>query len=316
MGFFSALFGHGEQSDESKYDILRDDGVRAMQMGELPHAEKCLLAALELKHELQIVGYLAEVYLRMQNNEAALPHLTEMAEACPDNVEVRLLLAQTQGKLEKYADESDTCAALIEAYPEEPRALYLAAEAAHGLQDDIHAIAHLTRALQLEPQYRSALMLRAKVLISMQQWTEALNDVDELLKADADDEEYLATRAQVLIALGRLTEAQADLEHVHELNPFSRDTVLKLGAVYEQGLLWDKALALYDDALSMMPDFAECYRARGGVKHHLHDEDGAADDLKKSLELAPEKAKELDGEYTNVENEINARYRNMNPYGF
>ena len=43
---------------------------------------------------------------------------------------------------------------------------------------------------------------------------------------------------------------------------------------------------------------------------------GAADDLKRSLELAPEKAAELDGEYTNVENQMNARYRSMNPYGF
>lgn len=316
MGFFSSLFGRGEQSDESKYEILRDDGVRAMQMGELPHAEKCLLAALEVKHELQTVGYLAEVYLRMQNNEAALPHLEEMAAACPDNVEVCLLLAQTQGKLQKFAEESETCSRLVEQYPEEARALYLAAEAAHGLSDDIHAIAHLTRALQLVPEYQSALQLRAKVLIAMQQWTEALDDANALLKFNPDDEDYLLIRAEVLAALGRLDEAQADLENIRELNPFSRDAVLRLGVVYEQGQLWDKALVLYDEAIGMMPDFAEAYKARGGVKHHLHDDAGAADDLKKSLELAPEKAKDLDGEYSNVENEMNARYRNMNPYGF
>ena len=36
----------------------------------------------------------------------------------------------------------------------------------------------------------------------------------------------------------------------------------------------------------------------------------------KALTLAPEKAAEIDGSYTNVENEMNARYRQMNPYGF
>lgn len=32
--------------------------------------------------------------------------------------------------------------------------------------------------------------------------------------------------------------------------------------------------------------------------------------------LTPDKGKSLDGEYTNIENEMNDRYKRMNPYGF
>ena len=82
------------------------------------------------------------------------------------------------------------------------------------------------------------------------------------------------------------------------------------------GSLFDKALALYDEAIDLDPTFAEAWRCRGGVRHHLHDEAGAADDLKHALELAPANEVVPDGEYSNVENAMNDRYRSLNPYGF
>lgn len=93
----------------------------------------------------------------------------------------------------------------------------------------------------------------------------------------------------------------ADLKAVQALNPFSREAVLKLGSLYEQTAQWDKALAVYDEAINMQPKFAAAYKARGGVKNHLKDVAGAAEDLKRSLELEPELAKAVDGEYANVE---------------
>lgn len=150
----------------------------------------------------------------------------------------------------------------------------------------------------------------------MGQWNEALADADELVRVDPENEEYLHLRAEAHAALGRTAEAQADLETLRALNPFNESAVLLLGALYEQTTHWDKALALYDEAIDLLPGFAAAYKARGGVKHHLKDDAGAADDLKRSLELAPEMSARLDGEYTNVENEMNAKYRSMNPYGF
>ena len=145
---------------------------------------------------------------------------------------------------------------------------------------------------------------------------EVLADAEALVALDPEEETYHMLHAQTCAALGRTDEAVADCEAVRAQNPFAQEAVLLLGALYEQATQWDKALALYDEAIDLQPDFAAAYKARGGVKHHLKDEAGAAEDLKQALTLAPEKAAEIDGSYTNVENEMNARYRQMNPYGF
>ena len=48
----------------------------------------------------------------------------------------------------------------------------------------------------------------------------------------------------------------------------------------------------------------------------LNDKAGAADDLKKALENSPEAAKALEGQFSNIEQEMNEQYKNRNPYGF
>lgn len=299
MGILSSIFGNSKPTPESQYETLRDDGVRAMQMGEAAYAEKCLKAALDIKRELRTVSFLAEVYLRMQNYEQALPLLQEISTSDEDTLEVDLLLAQTQGKLGQYANERETCQRITQQHADEPRALYLMAEADHGLHDDFMAIAHLTQCLTLRSDYEQALFLRANVLKGMSQWNEVLTDAESLVKADAENTDYLLLRAEAYAALSKTDEA-----------------ILKLGSIYQQTAQWDKALALYNEAIEQRPDFAAAYKARGAVKNHLKDVAGAAEDLKRSLELDPDKGKSLDGEYTNIENEMNDRYKRMNPYGF
>ena len=114
-----------------------------MQMGEMPYAEKCLLAALQLREDAQTQSYLAEVYLRMERHDQALPLLETLAKQADAPVDVRLLLAQTQGELKLWADERATCQALQEELPDDARVLYLLAEAEYGLDDAFGAILFL-----------------------------------------------------------------------------------------------------------------------------------------------------------------------------
>ena len=51
-----------------------------------------------------------------------------------------------------------------------------------------------------------------------------------------------------------------------------------------------------------MPQLAEAYQLRGGVKLRLHDKLGAADDLKKALQIKPELAQSLEGAFSNMDN--------------
>lgn len=319
MKFFTSLFGPHRTSEENKFETLRDDGVRAMQMGELPYAEKCFKAALDFKRDLKTVSYLAEVSLRQQNYEQALPLLEELAQAQPDAMEVELLLAQTQGKLQRYADERNTADTLTTQYPGEPRALYLAAEADHGLGEDLPAIEHLTRCLSLRPDYSQALLLRTQIYADTEQWTEALSDVQELIKGrdGEENEDYHLLRSRILHALGREAEAIADLQKARLLNPFNTTTVLQLGQMLEAESRPGEALSLYNESIEQQPDFTGAYEARARVKRSMGNETGADADEKKALEMHSRQSQEPGtDDYTNVENLMNEKYRNMNPYKF
>lgn len=316
MSFLSSLFGGSKSTPESRFNTLRDDGIRAMQMNEVLYAAKCFTAALEIKPDLKTEGLLAEAYLRMRNYTEAAPLLGKLVESNPGDVELRLLLVQSLNELRQFDEMKSRLAPLLSADPVDPRTLFLMAEAEHGLDEDFMAIAHLTQTLELRPDYNTARMLRARVLKSMGQYAEVLADAKLLVQADAENEEFLLILAEALYATGNLSAAEETLQALLALNPFCSDAVLHLGAILCETSRWDKALELYDEAIGLRPDFAEAYKARGGVKHHLKDEAGAAEDLKRALELAPEDTGLPDGEYSNVENRMNARYKAMNPYGF
>lgn len=316
MGILSAIFGTSKPTPDQQYNTLHDDGIRAMQIGEMPYAVKCFMAALELKREPATTALLAEVHLRMGNHTEALPLLQELHRLDAANKRVHLLLIETLGRLGHYEEERTAASEFLAQEPTHPAALYLAAEADHGTGNHLAAIAHLTQSLTHEPNMLQAHRLRATILAEMQQWNEALADAEVLLHNQPDDEDHLTLHAQILTAIGRHEEAVADYEHLIALNPFARTATLALGRLYVTLTRYDKALALYDDAIECQPDFAEAYKQRGAIKHHLHDDAGAADDLKKALELAPANEVVPDGEYTNMENAMNDRYRAMNPYGF
>ncbi|MBQ5880052.1 MAG: tetratricopeptide repeat protein [Bacteroidaceae bacterium] len=324
MGFFQRLFGgpqpqseeQEQRTQERNFNTLRDDGVRAMQMGEVGFAVRCFESALSIKEDAQTQGLLAEACLRQGDFAKALPLLEALAANKADNASVRLLYATTLGRLGRYEEMKSVCDELVKEAATDYAVLYACAEAAHGLNDVFTAIARLTQALELNPNHLPARLLRARILCDMGQAAEAMEDIDVLLKADAENEVYGLLQAEALLQTGQTEEAEAALLRVHEIYPFCREAVLRLGALYDATSRRDKALAVYDEAIELQPDFAEAYKQRGGVRLALHDKEGAADDLRRALELKPEVVSEVEGEFTNVENQMSERYRNMNPYGF
>lgn len=306
-----------QTAQRHRFETLRDDGVRAMRMGAADYAAKCFAAALEMQPEdLRTTGYMAECLCGMQEYAAARPYLERLAAAEPRNVEVRLLLARSLGRTADFPAMRTACDALMADFPDEPRAVRLAAEAARGLGDALSAVALLTRALAADEEDTAARLLRARVLADMGQWNEVLADTERLNAGGAAGEDALLLHGDALAATGRTDEAQAVFVRLLENNPFDRDATLRLGGLHEAAGTYDRALAVYDEAIALQPDFAEAYKRRGGVRLALHDEAGAADDLKRALELQPEAAKSIDGEFSSLQDQVNARYRAMNPYGF
>lgn len=298
------------------FEVLRDDGLRAMKMGEVPFAAKCFAAALELRDDLPTLSYLAEAQIRMNDYPAARPTLERLVAEAPDNLTLHLLLSRTLDELNDPVAMKTAAEAALALDGNSAPAHYYAAKASFRLGDPFNAIAQLTQLLEQHPDYAEGRSLRARILTGMYQYQEAAADTALLVEQQPDNEEYLDQHATVLAALGRGEEAEQCWKKILECNPFHREAVIRLCAYYESCSLRDRALALLDEAIELQPDFAEAYKLRGGIKLELHDKEGAAADLKKSMEMDPESAKKIDGEYSNIENRLNERFRQQNPYGF
>lgn len=303
-------------SESNNYAILHDDGIRAMKMGEVRYAEKCFAQALALQDDLQMVKLLAEARIRLQDFEGAQPLLERVAEAEPENADVYLILAQTYGILGQYEKMEDVANQLLGSYPENPHVLYLYGEACHYLGENSPAITFLSKALELQPRYSAPRLLRAQIFVSQSEYNKALEDANVLTELDAENEDFLLLKADALAGNGQAEAAEAAYESLLALNPFCQEGVLHCADFYRSTARYEKALQVCNEAIELEPNFALAYRLRSDIKKDMNDEAGAAEDLRKSLDLQPEEDASADGEFTTVENKMAERYRNMNPYGF
>ena len=324
MGFFKHLFSGKSQSPEveqqqsahKQFEVFKYDGMRAQRMGQADFAIKCYTEALNLEPDFETMGYLASLYIQRGRLPEARELLEKQIKAEPSYTESYLTLANVCYMQEDYTAMAEAAQKVIAIEAGNATAHYLLAKADDGMNNPLMSIAHLTQAIVLKDDYIEARLLRAEALLKMGQLHEADEDIQMVLQSDAENESALLLRGRAKQMEGNDTAAEEDYLHLIALNPFARTATLALGRLYVTLTRYDKALAPYDDAIECQPDFAEAYKQRGAIKHHLHDDAGAADDLKKALELAPANEVVPDGEYTNMENAMNDRYRAMNPYGF
>ncbi len=329
MGFFKRLFEGGSaeatpeelearesREAERKFQTLKDDGVRAKNMGEIAYARKCLESALAIREEAEAMSYLAEVCLRQGDHAAAVPLLEKLNENAEAGIAIKLLLAQCYEKTGKADEAISLCNEALALNAQEPLAHYVSALASRQKKDWFAAIASLTLALQSAPEYAEATLLRAQVLAEMGQHAEALADVNALIEADKLSEEVLLLKGELECRMGNFDAANAAYDAVLELNPFCREVSLGRADVLEAQDLHGEAIDALSAAIEEYSDFGELYLRRGALRLALGDKEGAAADMKRALELEPKRAAELNGEYQSLENRVAEQFRALNPYGF
>lgn len=110
-------------------------------------------------------------------------------------------------------------------------------------------------------------------------------------------------RGQLHEALGNSELAENDYSYVNELNPFNEEAYMHLGKLYITREQPDRAIALFDEAIELKPDFAKAYSERGRARLMLGDKKGSFEDMKKAIELNPEgeEAKKVEGKFSNFE---------------
>lgn len=308
-----------EEEHERKYNFetLRDDGLRALDIGQFSYAVRCFSAALEYmpEHE-ETQGYLAEAYIRMGEGLKALDLLDELVKKYPENYKLLYASAQAAEISEDWDKMEIFARAAIELKNKEDDSFFILARAQYNKKDYLTAVATLTQLLTNDEHYVPVRELRARILYEMKQYVEAEKDIDYLIRNDVATEDVYCLKGKIREVLGDNQGALDNYTKLREMNPFSYDGVLRAAKVYIDRNQLDKALDLLNEAIELQPKFSEAYKMRGNVKLLLHDEAGSIEDLKNSFEFAPEEQKSINGDFTNIEEKMKEYYRSLNPYGF
>ena len=311
MGIFSSLFGGNKKTEDNKeknFDILKYDGIRAMRIGKLTYAIKCLEEATAIQEDLETMQHLVNVYIRVNQMDDARRLMNRMTELAPDQPLVFQSLASLCYMQEDYAGMNEACQKALALDDQNANHYFLSAKAAVGLKNGIQAIAMLTKAIMLNETFTEAYQMRAEILWAMRQAKDASEDIEKLLEMNPEDENALLLKGEILAVGGEEEQAMGLIDQVLALNPFCEKAYLLKGNYFLAQKEFDKAIEVYNEALEINPNFAQAYHERGRVKLAKGDKAGSMEDMKKAIELAPENGANITGEYNNYEQQKNSPF--------
>lgn len=287
MGLFKKMFlGGNDQSGEEKqkeekqqeeknFEVLKHDGIAALNQHQYEYAVKCFRKALELKDDLEIHNYLSLALIGNNELQPALEELDTVSKARPGDVDVLLRMANVAFMMEDYNTMSDICERAQAVSNDDPRVSYLRARACVGQGQFINAIALLTKAIadadkqqgtdaaKVSAPFIEAYLLRGQTLLSMGDAQTANKDADLILHHNGDNEDALLLMARSLARLHKEKEAEDYYTKVISANPFNTDA----------------------------------FKERGLVRLKLGDKTGAEEDARALLDIAPGEAAKVSGEF-------------------
>lgn len=295
MGFLSSLFGgnkpdENQQSrqDKKNFDILKYDGIRARSIRQLPYAIKCFEQAIAIEEEPETLRFLATSYVEAGRLDDARNTLERLTTLVADDVQALLSLAHVCFMQEDYQKMDESCQKAIALDDKNKSAYYLAAQAAHGQEDDIRAVAMLTEAIALDDGYIAARQLRAEILWQTGQAQESADDIEKILSIQPENEEALLLKGKAASAAGNTDEAISLCDQIIGLDPFGEKPYLLKGELLTEKGELDKAIETYDEAIELMPQNARLFQGRAHARLLKGDTQGAEEDTRKSLEANQE----------------------------
>lgn len=313
MNLFKSLFNPRERSEEDEreknekknFEILKYDGIRAFHMQRADYAVECFKRAADIREDAEVYDHLANAYVQLGKWEEAQMALDRWIRFEPENARPRISLAHICFVQEDYERMHEVCRKALEVETDDPRIYYLAARANAGLQNLPEAIAQLDKAIELKTDYADAYLLRAKLLADTDDPNSAKDDVEKLLSLDPENEDAALLKARLELSEGQVAEAERSIRTVIESNPFNRSAYLLLGKLFQTNEAWEKAIAVYSDAIDVLPEFAEAYRERSRARLETGDEKGAETDLEKAETFyPPEETLASSPDYENMKRHI------------
>lgn len=287
MNFLKALFGVKDETPEDKkkneetknFEILKYDGIKAMHSDRPEYAVKCFSHALNIHDDPEIRDYLSRIFIHTGNTREAMSQLEKLSGEQPDNMEIKIRMAQTAYLAEDYDTMCDICEEALTTDNGNYQIMYLYAQALIGTGDTSKAVEQLTNAIEQNKSYGDAYLLRGETLLKGGNTAEAGKDALWLLEHAPENEDVLLLKARIDKADNRISEAICYYNKVTDINPFC----------------------------------AAAYRERGELKISSGDESSGQADIKQADEL--EAGMSCNDKGQDMENKVKEAYKSIDPYG-
>src|SRR5207249_1638378 len=176
---------------------------------------------------------------------------------------------------------------LAERQPKLAQAQFLLGRLAVETENWDEAITRLTKAVELDPDHDGAWTALGYVYETRHQPEDAIKVYRKAMQANPDNPGFVERLSDLLIRLGRFNEAQSEVETLAEAAPRDARVWLKLGAVYYEQKMWERAADSFRRAVVLEPSNL---RARYFLATSLMDagrDDDARGELERILRLDP-----------------------------
>ncbi len=320
MGFLRHLFSGKEESAEEReqkekennFDVLKYDGIHALQIGRFSYAIACFTHALDLQEDQETREYLALAYIRNDDLEMAVEEFSKLIALHPDNKNYAVNKANLLYELEEYESSRVLCQELLDQDSELVMPLYLLArlDMAEGHLEE--AEDHVSDALSKREDFYDGSLLRAEIRYKRDDYEGALSDLDNLIENGNVSDEVLLQKGMVLASMGKSEEAILYYNNVLSQNPFIVEAYGNLAMIHIKAGEYDKASEVISDGLEQNGESSLLISIRAELKDAQGNSEGAESDRKLAEEykIAEEERKEEDYD---VEREMQERMKAVNP---
>src|SRR6267378_926053 len=197
---------------------------------------------------------LAELLRTQRKFPEAEAELERAIQLSPSSEEPYLTLARIYVEQKTYDKARTVLLRLVEQQPRLAQAQFLLGRLAIETESWDEAIARLTAAVEIDPDHDGAWSALGAVYgEALHKSEEAIEVYRRAVKANPDNPAFADKLADLLIRLGRLPEAQTELEGLVEVAPQNPRIWMKLGAVYYEQKMWDRAIDSFRRVVALEP---------------------------------------------------------------